>query len=702
MRQRWTNKKLAPHDSHGHSHEQESHGGEEKHSHKHADRQEGCSAAGCAVSGAEVGGSHIGCSHCAEDNHTHDGHGHSHEGHDHSHGGGGSLGRRAAELGISLALLLVAALVPMQRWVSLVLYAGSYLLAGWPIVWAAIKDIGRGHVFDENFLMTIATIGAVVIGDYTEAVAVMLFYGTGELLQDLAVQRSRRSIADLMDIRPDFAEVKRDGVVYQVNPAEVQIGEIIVVKPGEKVPLDGIVESGHSFVDTLALTGESVPREVLAGSEILSGSINQSGILEIKTNKLFGDSTVSRILQLVEKAGEKKAASEKFITRFARYYTPAVVGAAVAVALIPPIILGFGVFDEWLYRALTFLIISCPCALVISIPIGFFGGIGGASRQGVLVKGGNFLEILARVDSVVFDKTGTLTEGSFEVDEILPAPGMDRERLALLAAAAESGSNHPIAQSIMRRFGQELSDSTVKDYTEIAGKGVLAKTAEGDILAGNARLMQDYKIDFIPCNAKGAVVYVAVDNRFAGAITITDRIKKTSAQAVRELRELGVGQIAMLSGDNKEAVEFVAKETGIEDYSAQMLPQDKVGAVETAMKGRTGKSALAFVGDGINDAPVLAMADVGVAMGGIGSDAAIEAADVVLMGDDPQKLPVAIRVARKTLRIVRENIILALGIKAVILVWSLVGYVPLWIAIFADVGVALLAVMNALRAMKYR
>lgn len=702
MRQRWTNKKLAPHDSHGHSHEQESHGGEEKHSHKHADRQEGCSAAGCAVSGAEVGGSHIGCSHCAEDNHTHDGHGHSHEGHDHSHGGGGSLGRRAAELGISLALLLVAALVPMQRWVSLVLYAGSYLLAGWPIVWAAIKDIGRGHVFDENFLMTIATIGAVVIGDYTEAVAVMLFYGTGELLQDLAVQRSRRSIADLMDIRPDFAEVKRDGVVYQVNPAEVQIGEIIVVKPGEKVPLDGIVESGHSFVDTLALTGESVPREVLAGSEILSGSINQSGILEIKTNKLFGDSTVSRILQLVEKAGEKKAASEKFITRFARYYTPAVVGAAVAVALIPPIILGFGVFDEWLYRALTFLIISCPCALVISIPIGFFGGIGGASRQGVLVKGGNFLEILARVDSVVFDKTGTLTEGSFEVDEILPAPGMDRERLALLAAAAESGSNHPIAQSIMRRFGQELSGSTVKDYTEIAGKGVLAKTAEGDILAGNARLMQDYKIDFIPCNAKGAVVYVAVDNRFAGAITITDRIKKTSAQAVRELRELGVGQIAMLSGDNKEAVAFVAKETGIEDYSAQMLPQDKVLAVETAMKGRTGKSALAFVGDGINDAPVLAMADVGVAMGGIGSDAAIEAADVVLMGDDPQKLPVAIRVARKTLRIVRENIILALGIKAVILVWSLVGYVPLWIAIFADVGVALLAVMNALRAMKYR
>jgi Cd2+/Zn2+-exporting ATPase len=658
--------------------------------HDHELGPKGCEDA-CIEGPGKFEGPDIGCACRAAENGNHS--------HSHGHEGGG-LAKRVTFLALALALLLVAALLQMERWLALLLYGISYLLAGGSIVWAAVRSIGQGSVFDENFLMTIATIGAAAIGEYTEAVAVMLFYGVGELLQDLAVQRSRNSIADLMDIRPDFANVKRDGTAVQMDPASVEIGEIILVKPGEKVPLDGLVENGYSFLDTLALTGESVPREVFQGSEVLSGSINQSGALEIRTTKLFGESTVSKILQLVEKAGEKKAASEKFITRFARYYTPVVVGVAVAVALVPPLILGFGVFNEWLYRALTFLIVSCPCALVISIPIGFFGGIGGASRQGVLVKGGNFLERLGQVDAVVFDKTGTLTQGSFEVDDVLPAPGVEPDRLTLLAAVAESGSNHPIAQSIVRRFGRELSGDLVQDYTEIAGKGVQAKTQLGDILAGNARLMQERGIDYIPCDSKGAVVYVAADNVFVGAITITDTIKKTAAQAVQELRELGVSKISMLSGDSWEAVEFVARQVEIGEYSAQMLPQDKVAAVERVMEEREGKGALAFVGDGINDAPVLALADVGVAMGGIGSDAAIEAADVVLMGDDPQKLPVAIRIARKTLRIVKGNIALALGIKAIILLWSLVGHVPLWIAIFADVGVALLAVMNAMRAMK--
>ena len=575
----------------------------------------------------------------------------------------------------------------------------AYIILGWDVVWQAVKNITRGQIFDEHFLMSLSTIGAFAIGEYPEAVAVMLFYQVGEFFQSLAVKRSRKSISDLMDIRPDSATVKRNGVLQVVSPESVAVGEIIVVKPGEKIPLDGIVVDGESMLDTKALTGESVPRSIRKGDEALSGCINQSGLLTLKVTKSFGESTVSKIIDLVENASARKAPTENFITTFARYYTPVVVGMAAVLAIIPPLVLGGG-WSEWLRRGFVFLIVSCPCALVISIPLTFFGGIGAASKRGVLVKGSNYLEVLNKVSVVVFDKTGTLTKGVFEVANIIPAAGYQKEQVLEYAAQAESYSNHPIAKSILATYGKPIDQKQFSGFEEISGHGISVMVQGKKVLAGNSKLMESEKIAYSACDAAGTKVYVAADGSYVGCILIADEVKPDSNRAIAELKKIGVEKTVMLTGDDERIGKSVADELGLDAYYAQLLPDQKVEKLEMLDKQKRQGSKLAFVGDGINDAPVLARADVGIAMGGLGSDAAIEAADVVLMTDEPSKLVEAIDVAKATKRIVMQNIVIALGIKSVFLVLGALGMAGMWEAVFGDVGVTIIAVLNAMRILK--
>ena len=597
---------------------------------------------------------------------------------------------------IGMALTVFAKLPTLAELAFLIV---AYVILGWDVVWQAVKNITRGQVFDEHFLMSVSTIGAFVIGEYPEAVAVMLFYQVGEFFQSLAVKRSRKSISDLMDICPDSATVKRNGVLQVVSPESVAVGEIIVVKPGEKIPLDGIVVDGESMLDTKALTGESVPRSIRKGDEALSGCINQSGLLTLKVTKSFGESTVSKITDLVENASARKAPTENFITTFARYYTPVVVGMAAVLAIIPPLVLGGG-WSEWLRRGFVFLIVSCPCALVISIPLTFFGGIGAASKRGVLVKGSNYLEALNKVSVVVFDKTGTLTKGVFEVANIIPAAGYQKEQVLEYAAQAESYSNHPIAKSILATYGKPIDQKQFSGFEEISGHGISVMVQGKKVLAGNSKLMESEKIAYAACDAAGTKFYVAADGSYVGCILIADEVKPDSKCAIAELKKIGVEKTVMLTGDDERIGKSVADELGLDAYYAQLLPDQKVEKLEMLDKQKRQGSKLAFVGDGINDAPVLARADVGIAMGGLGSDAAIEAADVVLMTDEPSKLVEAIDVAKATKRIVMQNIVIALGIKSVFLVLGALGMAGMWEAVFGDVGVTIIAVLNAMRILK--
>ena len=594
---------------------------------------------------------------------------------------------------IGMALTVFAKLPTLAELAFLIV---AYVILGWDVVWQAVKNITRGQVFDEHFLMSVSTIGAFAIGEYPEAVAVMLFYQVGEFFQSLAVKRSRKSISDLMDICPDSATVKRNGVLQVVSPESVAVGEIIVVKPGEKIPLDGIVVDGESMLDTKALTGESVPRSIRKGDEALSGCINQSGLLTLKVTKSFGESTVSKITDLVENASARKAPTENFITTFARYYTPVVVGMAAVLAIIPPLVLGGG-WSEWLRRGFVFLIVSCPCALVISIPLTFFGGIGAASKRGVLVKGSNYLEALNKVSVVVFDKTGTLTKGVFEVANIIPAAGYQKEQVLEYAAQAESYSNHPIAKSILATYGKPIDQKQFSGFEEISGHGISVMVQGKKVLAGNSKLMESEKIAYAACDAAGTKFYVAADGSYVGCILIADEVKPDSKCAIAELKKIGVEKTVMLTGDDERIGKSVADELGLDAYYAQLLPDQKVEKLD---KQKRQGSKLAFVGDGINDAPVLARADVGIAMGGLGSDAAIEAADVVLMTDEPSKLVEAIDVAKATKRIVMQNIVIALGIKSVFLVLGALGMAGMWEAVFGDVGVTIIAVLNAMRILK--
>ena len=597
---------------------------------------------------------------------------------------------------IGMALTVFAKLPTLAELAFLIV---AYVILGWDVVWQAVKNITRGQVFDEHFLMSVSTIGAFAIGEYPEAVAVMLFYQVGEFFQSLAVKRSRKSISDLMDICPDSATVKRNGVLQVVSPESVAVGEIIVVKPGEKIPLDGIVVDGESMLDTKALTGESVPRSIRKGDEALSGCINQSGLLTLKVTKSFGESTVSKITDLVENASARKAPTENFITTFARYYTPVVVGMAAVLAIIPPLVLGGG-WSEWLRRGFVFLIVSCPCALVISIPLTFFGGIGAASKRGVLVKGSNYLEALNKVSVVVFDKTGTLTKGVFEVANIIPAAGYQKEQVLEYAAQAESYSNHPIAKSILATYGKPIDQKQFSGFEEISGHGISVMVQGKKVLAGNSKLMESEKIAYAACDAAGTKFYVAADGSYVGCILIADEVKPDSKCAIAELKKIGVEKTVMLTGDDERIGKSVADELGLDAYYAQLLPDQKVEKLEMLDKQKRQGSKLAFVGDGINDAPVLARADVGIAMGGLGSDAAIEAADVVLMTDEPSKLVEAIDVAKVTKRIVMQNIVIALGIKSVFLVLGALGMAGMWEAVFGDVGVTIIAVLNAMRILK--
>lgn len=585
---------------------------------------------------------------------------------------------------------------------ELTLYLLSYVLVGGEIVLRAVRNILRGQVFDENFLMSIATLGAFAVGEYPEGVAVMLLYQVGEFFQDVAVNRSRKSIASLMDIRPDYANLMIGGEEKRVSPEEVSVGDCIKVKPGERIPLDGKIIDGKSMVDTSALTGESVPWEVGVGSDVLGGFINKNGVLTIQVTKEFGDSTVAKILDLVQNASSKKAPTENFITKFARYYTPAVVFSALGIAVIPPLVIEGAAFSDWVYRALIFLVISCPCALVVSIPLGFFGGIGGASRNGILVKGGNYLEALNNVETVVFDKTGTLTRGVFKVTEVNPVGDIKENELIEYAAFAESFSNHPIAVSILKAYNEEVNKDFIERYDEISGHGIKAVVKGKEILAGNAKLMNENNIKFDQIDVAGTVVHVAVDKKYKGSIIISDEIKGDAGDTIKELKSLGVRKTVMLTGDNKSVGIKVAEQLNIDDVHAELLPDQKVDKVEMLERQKSTKGKLVFVGDGINDAPVLARADIGVAMGGLGSDAAIEAADVVLMTDEPSKLVTAIKIAKKTRNIVWQNIILSLGVKGVVLVLGAGGIATMWEAVFADVGVALIAVLNAMRVINVK
>ena len=603
-------------------------------------------------------------------------------------------------LGTGAGIFTIVSIFELSPILELVLYLASYFLVGGEVVLRAIKNICKGQVFDENFLMSVATIGAFAIGEYAEGVAVMLFYQVGELFQHLAVNRSRKSISALMDIRPDFANLKIGDETRKVAPEEVKIGDLIFVKPGEKLPLDGKVIEGISALDTSALTGEALPRDVEVGSEVLSGSINKNGLLLIEVTKAFGESTISKILDLVQNASSKKAVTENFITKFARYYTPFVVFSALVLAIIPPLIIQEATFTQWINRALVFLVVSCPCALVISIPLGFFGGIGGASQNGILVKGSNFLEALNAVETVVFDKTGTLTKGIFKVTKISALNDWPKEELLNVAAHAESYSNHPIATSILKEFGNNIDTQRIAEYEEIPGQGIRVKVDKREVLAGNDKMMKAQDIAYKSADMLGTVVYLAVENVFIGYIVISDEVKGDSKQAIRNLKAMGVKNIAMLTGDSKVVGEQIAQELGIDKVYSELLPHQKVEQMERLEQEKSEKGKLVFVGDGINDAPVLARADIGMAMGGVGSDAAIEAADVVLMTDEPSKIVTAIHIARKTRNIVWQNIIFALGVKAIILVLGAVGIASMWMAVFGDVGVAVIAILNAMRVMR--
>lgn len=601
---------------------------------------------------------------------------------------------------VAAVLFFTGSLLHLPESIEMGVFLSCYVVIGWDIVWKAVTNILHGQVFDENFLMTIATIGALILGEHSEGVAVMLFYQVGEWFQSYAVSKSRRSITSLMDIRPDYANIEQDGKLVQVDPDKVQIGSTIIVKPGERIPLDGTIIKGSSALDTSALTGESMPREVEPGMEVISGCINQTGILTIRTTKEFGESTVAKILDLVENASDKKGRIENFITRFARYYTPAVVFAALALAILPPIITGQA-FSIWIYRALTFLVISCPCALVISIPLSFFGGIGGASKIGVLVKGSNYLEALAHAEMVVFDKTGTLTKGSFAVSEI-HSNDMKDHQLLELAAYAEDYSNHPISLSIKNAYGKKIDNTRITDVQEIAGHGVQALIDGKTVLAGNAKLMIREHIKYTACPSVGTVVYVACNGKYAGCIVIEDEIKADAPAAIRSLKSAGIRRTVMLTGDADAVGKKVANRLGLDQAYTELLPADKVDRVEDLLKQKSEKGTLVFVGDGINDAPVLARADIGIAMGGLGSDAAIEAADVVLMTDEPSKIATVMRIARKTIRIANQNIVFALGIKFLVLILGAFGYANMWAAVFADVGVSVIAILNAIRAMRVK
>ena len=599
----------------------------------------------------------------------------------------------------SAAFFAAALLGPWSGWLRLAVFLVPYIVIGYDVLWKAVRNISHGQVFDENFLMSLATVGAFFIGEYAEAVAVMLFYQVGELFQSYAVGRSRRSIAALMDIRPDYANLERDGQLCQVDPEEVEVGQTIVIRSGERIPLDGVILTGSSSLDTAALTGESVPRDVAPGDAVISGCINGGGLLRVQVTRSYGQSTVARILDLVENASGKKARAEHFITRFARYYTPAVVIAAAALALVPPLLLGGG-WSSWLRRALIFLVISCPCALVISVPLSFFGGIGGASRQGILVKGGNYLEALAKTKVLVFDKTGTLTQGTFQVTEVRPASGVDGDHLLELAALAEGGSNHPIAQSLQAAWKGKDTRDRVTEFEEIPGMGVRAVVDGATVWAGNSRLMEKAgaAMEASAANQGGTVIHLAVGSDYQGSILISDSLKPDAAETIRLLKARGIRTV-MLTGDSLEAGQAAAQRLGMDEVHTRLLPEDKVHIVERLLAEKPSGSTLAFVGDGVNDAPVLSRADVGIAMGGLGSDAAIEAADVVLMDDQPHKIVDAMDISRRTLKIVRQNVIFALGVKALVLLMGAWGAANLWEAVFADVGVSVIAILNASRAL---
>lgn len=603
---------------------------------------------------------------------------------------------------IAAVLIVVFSLLPAEGYLRFVLFMIPYLVIGYDILKKAFKGILNKQVFDENFLMAVATVGAILLGDYSEGVAVMLFYQIGELFQSYAVGKSRRNISELMDIRPDYANIEKDGTLEQVDPDEVEIGTIIVVQPGEKVPIDGVITEGTSTLNTSALTGESLPRDAKAGDEVISGCINMTGLLKIRTTKEFGESTVSKILELVENSSSRKSKSENFISKFAKYYTPAVCYGALALAFIPPIVLLImgkpAMWGDWIYRALTFLVISCPCALVISIPLSFFAGIGGASNQGILVKGSNYLETLAQTKYVVFDKTGTMTQGVFEVSGIHHNEVPD-EKLLEYAALAECSSSHPISKSLQKAYGKPIDRNRVSDIEEISGNGVIAKVDGVSVAAGNTKLMNRLGIAYQDCHHVGTVVHMAIDGKYAGHILISDIIKPHAKEAIAELKKAGISKTVMLTGDSKRVADQVAEELGIQEVYSELLPADKVSRVEELLNQKSEKDKLAFVGDGINDAPVLSRADIGIAMGALGSDAAIEAADIVLMDDDPLKISKAIKIARKCIRIVYENIYFAIGIKVLCLILGALGIANMWMAIFADVGVMIIAVLNAIRTL---
>ncbi len=608
--------------------------------------------------------------------------------------------KKGIKIIIALILFLVALIINFKnQWINSTIYMVSYIIVGFEIVKKAIRNIMRGKVFDENFLMTVATIGAFGIGEFPEAVCVMLFYQVGELFQSYAVDKSRRSISSLMDIRPDFANVERDGKPQKVDPDDVKIGEIIIVKPGEKVPLDGYVKEGKSSLDTKALTGESLPREVAEGEEVLSGSINLNGVIKIEVTKEYGQSTVSKILDLVENASSKKSKSENFITKFAKYYTPIVVIIAVILAILPPLIIKDGAFSDWLYRALSFLVVSCPCALVISIPLSFFGGIGGASKMGILIKGSNYLEQLANTEIMVFDKTGTLTEGVFEVQKI-EAIDITQDELLKIVAYSENYSNHPISLSVKKAYAKEIDEKQIIKTEELSGLGIVARIGKQDVLVGNEKLMHEKQINFIKCDEIGTILYVAIEGKYAGYIVIADKIKEDAKKAIHDLKKNNIKQTVMLTGDRKDVGEGVAEKLGLDQVYTELLPDGKVEKVESLLKEKSQKGKLAFVGDGINDAPVLAISDIGIAMGGLGSDAAIEAADVVLMTDEPSKIVNAIHLSKRTMRIVKENIVFAIFIKVLVLILSAFGLSTMWEAVFADVGVSVIAIINALRVLR--
>lgn len=610
--------------------------------------------------------------------------------------------KKAVKIIVALILYLFAMLVKFENaWINNAIFLVSYFIVGWDILRKAMRNIIRGKVFDENFLMAVATIGAFCIGEFPEAVAVMLFYQIGEFFQSYAVDKSRKSIASLMDIRPDYANVYRGGNIEKVNPEEVKIGETIIIKPGEKIPLDGHIVEGKATLDTKALTGESLPRDAKEGDEVLSGCINLNGVIKVEVRKEYGESTVSKILDLVENASSKKSKSENFITKFARYYTPIVVGIAAVLAILPPLLLPGATFSDWIYRALSFLVVSCPCALVISIPLSFFGGIGGASKMGVLVKGSNYLEALASTEMMVFDKTGTLTKGVFEVQQVKPI-GISEQELLKVAAYAENYSNHPISKSLKRAYQEEIDEKQIQNYEELSGLGIIAKIGEKDILVGNDKLMQEKQITFEKCNEVGTVLYVAIEGKYAGYIVIADQIKEDAKKTMEDLKKNHIKQTVMLTGDRKKVGENVAKEIGIDEVYTELLPTDKVHKVEELLKRKSEKGKLAFVGDGINDAPVLTLADIGIAMGALGADSAIEAADIVIMTDEPYKIVKSMKLAKKTMRIVRENIVFAIFVKVLVLILTAFGLSTMWEAVFADVGVSIIAIINALRALNVK